>query len=81
MIIVCMLARTSTDFQQELQSAAYEHTLEWSRPVSFSFSAAEHLGLGFACNVENSVCSPVTCKLCNLVVFINIETVCVVAYC
>lgn len=49
--------------------------------MSFSFSAAEHVGLGFACNMENSVYSPVTCKLCNLIVFINVETVHVVAYC
>lgn len=39
--------------------------------MSLSPSAAAHVGLGFACNVENSVCSPVTFKLCNLIVFIN----------
>lgn len=38
-----------------------------------SLNAPQHIGLGFACNVENSVYSPVTSKLCNLVVFINAE--------
>lgn len=42
--------------------------------ISLSLLAAEDVGLGFACNVENSACSPVTCKLCNLIVFIMAES-------
>lgn len=42
--------------------------------ISLCLFAAEDVGLGFAYNMENSACSPVTCKLCNLIVFIIAES-------
>lgn len=42
--------------------------------MSFSLRAAGHKGLGFAYNVENPICSLVTCKLCNSIIFINAES-------
>lgn len=36
-------------------------------------SAAGHIWPGFTYNVENSASSPVTCKLCSLIVVINAE--------
>lgn len=42
--------------------------------IGLSLSAAEDVVLVFAYDVENSACSPVTCKLCNLIVFIAAES-------